>query len=162
MSQKRCSGISNQLQFHCKSAKPLNPKIPKLIIIITPKCILIKFKGINEKKVYFYGNVARFQLLGLHCFGLSCDFTGGIMIIDAHFHTISSILLTVGFWCQAIHKRFDTSFEIKMMVKIYAIEIIFKSHEPFQPIQPERLVRLVEMCKTYYCLRNHNLEKNAE
>ena len=26
----------------------------------------------------------------------------------------------------------DTSFEIKMMVKIYAIEIIFKSHEPFQ------------------------------
>ena len=26
----------------------------------------------------------------------------------------------------------DTSFEIKMMVKIYAIEIIFRSHEPFQ------------------------------
>ena len=26
----------------------------------------------------------------------------------------------------------DTCFEIKMMVKIYAIEIIFKSHEPFQ------------------------------
>ena len=26
----------------------------------------------------------------------------------------------------------DTSFEIKMMVNIYAIEIIFKSHEPFQ------------------------------
>ena len=25
----------------------------------------------------------------------------------------------------------DTSFVIKMMVKIYAIEIIFKSHEPF-------------------------------
>ena len=25
-----------------------------------------------------------------------------------------------------------TSFEIKMIVKIYAIEIIFKSHEPFQ------------------------------
>ena len=38
-------------------------------------------------------------------------------------------------------QRFDTRFEIKMMVKIYAIEIIFKSHEPFQPIQPERLVR---------------------
>ena len=58
---------------------------------------------------------------------------------------------TVGFWCQAIHKKFlrifATSFEIKMMVKIYAIEIIFKSQEPFQsyqlaqPIQPERLVR---------------------
>ena len=46
---------------------------------------------------------------------------------------------TVGFWCQAIHKkflqRFDTSFEIKMMVKIYAIEIIFRSHEPFQSYQ---------------------------
>ena len=43
---------------------------------------------------------------------------------------------TVGFWCQTIHKkflqRFDTSFDIKMMVKIYAIEITFKSHEPFQ------------------------------
>ena len=26
----------------------------------------------------------------------------------------------------------DTSFEIKMMVKIYAIEIIFRPHEPFQ------------------------------
>ena len=26
----------------------------------------------------------------------------------------------------------DTSFEIKMMMKIYAIEIIFKSHKPFQ------------------------------
>ena len=26
----------------------------------------------------------------------------------------------------------DTSFEIKMMMKIYAIEIIFKSHESFQ------------------------------
>ena len=28
-------------------------------------------------------------------------------------------------------QRFDTSFEVKMMVKIYAIEVIFKSHEPF-------------------------------
>ena len=26
----------------------------------------------------------------------------------------------------------DTRFEVKMMVKIYAIEIIFRSHEPFQ------------------------------
>ena len=26
----------------------------------------------------------------------------------------------------------DTSFAVKMMVKIYAIEIIFKPHEPFQ------------------------------
>ena len=46
---------------------------------------------------------------------------------------------TVGFWCHAIHKkflqRFDTRFETKMMVKIYAIEIIFKSHEPFQSYQ---------------------------
>ena len=39
----------------------------------------------------------------------------------------------ISFWItkrQAIST--DTSFEIKMMVKIYAIEIIFKSHEPFQ------------------------------
>ena len=40
--------------------------------------------------------------------------------------------LTLGFWCQGIHRkflrRFDTSFGIKMMMKIYAI-------------QPERLVR---------------------
>ena len=47
--------------------------------------------------------------------------------------------LTVGFWCQAIHKkflkRFDTSFDIKMMMKIYAIKVIFKSHEPFQSYQ---------------------------
>ena len=46
---------------------------------------------------------------------------------------------TVGFWCQAIHKKFlqifDTSFEIKMMVKIYVIEIILKSQEPFQSYQ---------------------------
>ena len=37
-------------------------------------------------------------------------------------------LITVGFWCQTIHKkflrRFDTSFDIKMMMKIYAIEIV--------------------------------------
>ena len=41
-------------------------------------------------------------------------------------------------------QRFDTSFEMKMMVKIYAIEIILKFDEPFQsyqPIQPEWLVR---------------------
>ena len=39
----------------------------------------------------------------------------------------------ISFWIpkrQAIST--DTSFEIKMMVKIYAIEIIFRSHEPFQ------------------------------
>ena len=29
----------------------------------------------------------------------------------------------------------DTSFEIKMMVKTYAIKIIFRSHEPFQSYQ---------------------------
>ena len=49
------------------------------------------------------------------------------------------ILNTLGFQCQAIHKkflrRFDTSFDIKMMMKIYAIEIIFKFHEPFQSYQ---------------------------
>ena len=48
-------------------------------------------------------------------------------------------VITVGFWCQAIHKKvlqiFDTFYEIKMMVKIYAIEIIFKFHEPFQRYQ---------------------------
>ena len=46
---------------------------------------------------------------------------------------------TVGFWCQAIHKkvlqRFDTSFDITMMIKIYAIEIIFKFHGSFQSYQ---------------------------
>ena len=31
--------------------------------------------------------------------------------------------------------RFDISFGIKMMMEIYAIEIIFKSHEPFQSYQ---------------------------
>ena len=39
----------------------------------------------------------------------------------------------ISFWIprrQAIST--DTSFEIKMMVKTYAIEIIFKSHKPFQ------------------------------
>ena len=30
---------------------------------------------------------------------------------------------------------FDTSFNMKMMMKIYAIEIIFKSHKPFQSYQ---------------------------
>ena len=30
------------------------------------------------------------------------------------------------------HNSTDTIFEVKMMVKIYAIEIIFRSHEPFQ------------------------------
>ena len=56
--------------------------------------------------------------------------------------------ITVGFWCQVIHKkilrRFDTSFVIKLMVKIYVIEIIFKSHEPFQSYQlpgPANLAR---------------------
>ena len=39
----------------------------------------------------------------------------------------------ISFWIprrQAIST--DTSFKIKMMEKIYAIKIIFKSHEPFQ------------------------------
>ena len=31
--------------------------------------------------------------------------------------------------------RFDTSFETKIMVKMYAIEIIFKSNEPLQSYQ---------------------------
>ena len=47
-----------------------------------------------------------------------------------------SVPLTVGFWCQGIAQKFfrtfDTSFDTKMMVKSGAIEIIFKSHEPFQ------------------------------
>ena len=58
---------------------------------------------------------------------------------NAHQFDILILLLTVGFWCQVIHKkflqRFDTSFEVKMMVKIYAIEIIFKSHKSFQSYQ---------------------------
>jgi hypothetical protein len=44
--------------------------------------------------------------------------------------------ITVGFWCQAMHKkflqRFATSFDIKMMMEMYPIEIVSKSHEPFQ------------------------------
>ena len=48
-------------------------------------------------------------------------------------------IYTAGFWRQAIQKkfleRFDTSFDIKMVMKIYAIEIIFKYHEPFQSYQ---------------------------
>ena len=35
-----------------------------------------------------------------------------------------------------ILRRFDTNFETKMMMKIYATEIIFKSHEAFQSYQP--------------------------
>ena len=52
---------------------------------------------------------------------------------------VSVMSCTVDFWCQAIHKkflqRFDTSFEIKMTVKVYAIEISFKFHDPFQSYQ---------------------------
>ena len=32
-------------------------------------------------------------------------------------------------------RRFDTSFDIKMMMKIYAIEIIIKSNDPLQTYQ---------------------------
>ena len=39
----------------------------------------------------------------------------------------------ISFWITKIHAiSTDTSFEIKMLMKIYTIEIIFKSHEPFQ------------------------------
>ena len=52
--------------------------------------------------------------------------------IGAQIGGISDHTAYISFWIprrQAIST--DTSFEIKMMVKIYAIEIIFKSHEPF-------------------------------
>ena len=49
-------------------------------------------------------------------------------------------------------QRFDNSFEINMIVEIYAFEIIVKSHEPFQSYQltghansAERLVRLGQL-----------------
>ena len=50
----------------------------------------------------------------------------------------------VGFCCQIIEQkflqRFKTSFEIKMMVKIYAFASIFqKCHKPFQSYQLTRL-----------------------
>ena len=54
-------------------------------------------------------------------------------------------MLKIIFWIDLVHSACvlfwilkrqaisnDTSFEVKIMVKIYAIEIIFKSHEPFQ------------------------------
>ena len=51
---------------------------------------------------------------------------------------------TVGFWCQAILKKFLRRFDTSFDMKIYAMEIIFKYREPFRdtyhPIQPKRLV----------------------
>ena len=47
------------------------------------------------------------------------------------YHTVHTACIS--FWKpkrQAIST--DTSFKVKMMVKIYAIEIIFRSNEPFQ------------------------------
>ena len=40
-------------------------------------------------------------------------------------HNFQDLQYTVGFL-----RRFDTSFGMKIMVKIYATEIIFKFHEP--------------------------------
>ena len=55
------------------------------------------------------------------------------------FESYWCVQYTVAFCCQAIHKkillRFDTSFDIQTMMKIYVIEIIFKSHKPFQSYQ---------------------------
>ena len=52
------------------------------------------------------------------------------------FTKIAKHTACISFW---IPKRqvisTETSFEMKMMMKIYAIEIIFKSHEPFQSYQ---------------------------
>ena len=46
---------------------------------------------------------------------------------------------TISFSCKAIHEkmlwRSDTSFDIKMMVKTYAIEIIIKSHNASRAIK---------------------------
>ena len=43
---------------------------------------------------------------------------------------------TVDFWFQGLAQNFfrifDTSFDTKMIVKIYTIEIIFRSYQPFQ------------------------------
>ena len=54
---------------------------------------------------------------------------------------IKQVLNTVGFWCQRIAQKnfriFDTSFDQKLMVTSGAIEIIFKSHEPFQSGQAQ-------------------------
>ena len=64
------------------------------------------------------------------------------LVICIHFcalrHAEKKRLITmhtacISFWITKIHAiSTDTSFEIKMLMKIYTIEIIFKSHEPFQ------------------------------
>ena len=59
------------------------------------------------------------------------------------------LLIAKAVHCQYTKKSY-TSFDTKIMMKISAIEIIFKSHEPFQTylltgqarlIQPKRLVK---------------------
>ena len=72
--------------------------------------------------------------------GLTDDGGGGGVIVP-HALAVPTDLYhyTVGFWCYALYKkflqRFDNRFETKMKVKIYAIQIIFKSNEPFQSYQ---------------------------
>ena len=62
----------------------------------------------------------------LHYTPICCFSTSQVRILQVN----------VGFWCQGIEKQFfrifDTSFDTKMMVESGAIEIILKSHEPFQ------------------------------
>ena len=45
-------------------------------------------------------------------------------------------IITVGFWCQTIHKqilwRFDTNFGLKMMVKSVLEKIILRLHDGLQ------------------------------
>ena len=82
------------------------------------------------------------QTLMYKHFTSSTDYYFAAVPIKNQIHLSSEVwqsLTTVGFWCQGIHIkllwRFDTSFGIEIMMKIYAIEIIFKSHEPFQSYQ---------------------------
>ena len=90
----------------------------KLTFHPTKPCFVCFFAAQERKKIVHY----MFQILH--------GFKNIFWMSDFKF------LFTVGVWCQGIAQKifrtFDTSFDTKMMVKCDAIEIIFKSHEPFQ------------------------------
>ena len=91
---------------------------PKFIFYPSKPCFVCFFAAQERKKIVHY----LFQILH--------GFKNIFWMSDFKF------LFTVGFWCQGIaqkiFRKFDTSFDSKMIVKSDAIEIIFKSHEPFQ------------------------------
>ena len=91
---------------------------PKLIFHPAKPCFVCFFAAQERKRFVLY------------LFPILHGFKNTYWMSDFKF------LFTVGFWCQGIAQKifrtFDTSFDTKMMVKSGAIEIIFKSHEPFQ------------------------------